>query len=201
MKKGYTYTLGVLTIMILLTITVGTSYSYYTVGDKQTGTNDLVATCFKIDFAGDQSSKINLANAYPMSDTKGEASTPYTFTVTNTCNASNSGYTSISYDITLNTLVGQTSNLTPYLKYKLDTQSNTMLSEKINNNINANLKTVDNDDLDGSTIDKTYALASGTLAPGASNTHSLRLWIDEEATNEIFGYQFNGQIVVYAHTT
>ena len=40
MRKGYKITLGVLTIMILITLTIGTSYSYYSVSDVQEDNND-----------------------------------------------------------------------------------------------------------------------------------------------------------------
>ncbi len=199
MKKGYKYTLGVLTIMILLTLTIGTSYSYYTIDGKQENENSVVTSCFKIDF-GSESGTINLADAYPISDAKGEALTPYTFTVTNTCTSDNSGYTAISYDVTLNTIAGETNNLAPYLKYKLDTQAAGKLSGRLDNTLNATLKTINYAGVNGSTIDTTYNLISGTLAPGASKTYSLRLWIDETATTDIAGYKFNGRVVVYAHT-
>lgn len=192
MKKGYKVTLGVLTIMILLTLTIGTSYSYYTVGGTQEDTNELVTTCFKIDYNG--TNDININNAYPMSDTKGEASNPYTFTVTNTCTAANAGTNRISYDISLNTVAGKTSNLATSLKYKLDTQASALLSTKLNsiNSLKSTLKTENG-------VDNSYGLISGTLGPGETKTYNLRLWIDENAGNDVMGQTFYGKVLVYAY--
>ncbi len=50
MRKGYKITLSVLTIMILVTITIGTSYSYYSVSDVQSEENTLTSTCFNITY-------------------------------------------------------------------------------------------------------------------------------------------------------
>lgn len=192
MKKGYQVTLGVLTIMILLTLTVGTSYSYYTVGGTQDDTNDLVTTCFKIDYNG--TDDININNAYPMSDTKGEASTPYSFTVTNTCTAANAGTNRINYEISLNTVKNKTSNLAGSLKYKLDTQASTLLSTKLNssNSLKASLK-------EENGVANSYGLTSGSLGPGETKTFNLRLWIDENAGNEVMGQTFYGKVLVYAY--
>ena len=50
MRSGYKVTLGVLTIMILVTITIGTSYSYYSVASKQQDPNKLTTTCFEVSY-------------------------------------------------------------------------------------------------------------------------------------------------------
>ena len=48
-------------------------------------------------------------------------------------------------------------------------------------------------------IDTSYNLVEGTLAPGASVTYNLRLWIDEAAGNEVMNQTFNGRILVYSY--
>ena len=68
MRKGYKITLSVLTIMILITITVGTSYSYYSVSDIQDNPNTLTSTCFNIEYSEGTNGSINLTNSYPMSE-------------------------------------------------------------------------------------------------------------------------------------
>ena len=188
MRNGYKIALGVITIMILITISIGTSYSFYSVSDTQTNPNSLATTCFEISYNG--SNAINLTGdgkyAYPMSEAVATAKTPYTFTIKNT------------YDVSINTLTDTTSNLTPSLRYKLDKTAPaiangtsamlTSLTDKLGNNI----KTAYN-------VSKSYNLVSGVLAPNESVTYNLYLWIDENAGNNIMGNTFNGKILVYAY--
>ncbi len=118
MRSGYKITLGILTIMILVTITVGTSYSYYSIASEQANPNELATTCFEISFSEGSNGSINLAATYPMSEESALTRlNPYNFTITNTCS---SGATT-NYIVTLNTLTASPSNLTSYINYKLNT--------------------------------------------------------------------------------
>ena len=118
MRSGYKITLGILTIMILVTITVGTSYSYYSIASEQANPNELATTCFEISFSEGSNGSINLAATYPMSEESALTKlNPYNFTITNTCS---SGATT-NYIVTLNTLTASPSNLTSYINYKLNT--------------------------------------------------------------------------------
>ena len=97
-------TLGVLTIMILLTLTIGTSYSYYSISDTQDEPNNLTTTCFDVKFSDGSGGSIKLNTegnfGYPMSDAKALASSNYyEFTLTNSC--SNEGAVPVKYDIFL----------------------------------------------------------------------------------------------------
>ena len=118
MRSGYKITLGILTIMILVTITVGTSYSYYSIASEQANPNELATTCFEISFSEGSNGSINLAATYPMSEESALTRlNPYNFTITNTCS---SGATT-NYIVTLNTLTASPSSLTSYINYKLNT--------------------------------------------------------------------------------
>ncbi len=202
MRKGYKITLGILTIMILITITIGTSYSFYSVGDEQNGTNNLATACFNFTFNDNDGNSVIKLNtdgkyAYPMSDSKAiETITPYTFTVTNTCDTKVSTK-NISYDIVLSTLTDQTEGLdVKYIKYKLD---DTGLSSTLNTKVYDKLP---QDIITEHKIDKSYDITGNeslTLAPGTSKEHKLYLWIDESAGNDIMGKSFTGEVLVYAY--
>ena len=195
MRKGYKITLSVLTIMILITITIGTSYSYYSVSDVQENPNTLSSTCFNITYA-ENTSSINLTNTYPMADTKGLTTSPYTFTITNTCTTANQSET-VKYIVTLNTLTASPSTLTGSLKYRLDKTAPTAVQGTIGTlstpyELNQNVKTEEG-------IATSYNLETGTLAPGESKTFNLRLWINEDADNTIMGQNFEGKVLVYSY--
>ncbi len=199
MRNGYKITLGVITLLILVTITIGTSYSFYSVSDTQTDPNSLTTTCFEISFNG--TNAINLTGdgkyAYPMNETTALTKTPYTFTIKNVCTSANANG-GINYDVSLNTIIESPSNLTPSLRYKLnktapttETGISAMLTSKLDK-LETNIKTTYG-------VDKSYNLISGTLAPNESVTYNMYLWIDENAGNDVMGNTFNGKILVYAY--
>lgn len=193
MRKGYKITLGVLTIMILVTITIGTSYSYYSVSDVQETPNTLTSTCFNITYE-EGTSSINLTNSYPMSEEKALGLTPYTFTITNTCDAGNQ---TVNYVVTLNTLTESPATLTSSLNYKLNKTAPTAIVGTTGTlstpyALNPNVKTEEG-------IDTSYSLEVGTLAPKESKTFNLYLWINENADNTIMGQNFEGKVLVYSY--
>jgi len=194
MRKGYKVTLGVLTIMILLTLTIGTSYSYYSISDEQTNPNVITTTCFNVSYSeGSSSIALNTTGnyAYPMSEATALANLrPYTFTITNNCTSANAK-SGVNYVVTLNTLTDTPSTLTSSLKYKLNTTGTTgKLTTPYA--LNANVKSSEG-------VDTSYQLHAGTLAPGASTTFNLYLWIDEAAGNSIMGQSFTGKVLVYSY--
>jgi len=209
MRSGYRITLSMLTIMILLTITVGTSYSFYSVSDVQTNPNELVTTCFDISFNdnnGSSTIKLNSSGlyAYPMSEANALAKlTPYEFTVTNNCTNLNASQ-SVNYVVTLNTLTSTPSTLTNYLNYKLNTKSPTTITGTTTLLTSSTYSLMDSIK-SGQGIDKSYVLTSGTLAPGNSKTFNLYLWIKEDACSgnacetEVMGKTFTGKVLVYAY--
>ena len=198
MRSGYKVTLGVLTIMILVTITIGTSYSYYSVASKQQDPNKLTTTCFEVSYTDGDSISMNANGtyAYPMSEANALAKVkPYKFTITNTCTTANAK-DPINYVVTLNTLTTTPSTLTPSLRYKLNETS-----PASKENVSAMLTTAPTYALgtikNEYNLDTTYNLMSGTLAPGESVTYNLYLWIDENADNSIMGNTFTGKVLIY----
>ncbi len=200
MRDGYKLTLSVLTIMILITITIGTSYSYYSVSAVQTEPNVVEATCFDISYTDSDVIKMNTAGnyMYPMSEATALTKVvPYKFTITNTCSNTNAN-TGTHFIVTLNTLTNVTSNLTPYLKYKLN-----MVAPTTFNGDTADL-TARPYELGSAIkseqgIDTSYTLATGELAPGESKSYQLYLWINEGATTDIMGYGFTGKVLIYSY--
>ncbi len=197
MRSGYKITLGILTIMILVTMTIGTSYSYYMISGAQTNPNEITSACFEISFS-EGSDAINLTATYPMSDDNASTLSPYTFTITNTCTGSNA--TTINYDVTLSTITTTPSTLqTSLLKYRLDQTNPTSITGTPSLLSNANPYSFSTNIQSAYDLDTSYSLASGTLSPGASVTYNLRLWITESATTDIMGDTFAGRVLVYSY--
>src|SRR5699024_4059471 len=90
MRSGYKVTLGILTIMILVTITIGTSYAYYSISSTQENPNEISTTCFDVSYTEGSNGSINLPATYPMSEANAlKKLQPYEFTITNPCTSEN----------------------------------------------------------------------------------------------------------------
>ncbi len=125
-------------------------------------------------------SGINLGDAFPIKDDEGERTTPYTFTLENTSDIES------EYSIYLDNLpleAGEVQLEDNNIKYYL-----TREGEEFGYNL---LSTT------GANSDR--VLASGMIPAHTKYTYTLRLWIDEDATEDIAGQVFRGQIRVEAN--
>ena len=188
----------IITILIVIASTVGITFAYLSISTTQTTANTLETSCFRVTFGDSNTISLNTAGkyAYPMSEaTALNKLTPYTFTVTNNCTNANSAG-SMNYVITLSSLTGATSNLKPYLKYKLN-KTNSPTSTGTATSLTTTSYTLPSQTISTYGIDTTYQLGTGTLAAGASATYNLYLWIDESAGNSVMDYSFTGKLIVY----
>jgi len=163
--------LVIILILISLIALVGSSYALLTKSFKSKKLSMEVGT-LKIDFA--EGNAINMANAAPMTDSDGLKSTPYTFTITNGGDI-NAYYTVSNEEELANTLD------TSYLRMKLTGSDG----------YDSGIKTVKE------LGTETYKLVDETLlATGKSVTYELRMWISQDAGNDIQDKIYKSKIVV-----
>ena len=163
-----------LSVLGVTVATLGSAYAIFTSVSKSSDYNVVKAGTLNIDFGSDSSNVIDLSGKYPMSDSEGEALTPYTFTITNT------GTLPADYEIYLEDdtdMITQDGCSTKQLdknsiKYKLNSESARILSTS------------------------KRLLATGTLNQGESVTNKLYVWIKENASNDVLGKHYHGKIVV-----
>ena len=80
---------------LILVVFLGfTSYGIFITNDEQESTNKLATGCFSTSFTDGDS--VSITNALPTPDSEGLTTTPYSFTLTNTCTIK------VSYKIILN---------------------------------------------------------------------------------------------------
>jgi len=158
-KKKFLITLGILGIIITL---IGASYALWFVSYRQTGTNDIATSCFSMSLTNEKNN-IELKNSYPIKDEDGEKLTPYSFTITNTCDLF------ASYTVNLEMLENSTIPI-EYVKVMVNKEQ---------------MKTLNQYETAKTTIKgakNSKILSSGTLGAGDSEEYSIRLWIDENVT-------------------
>lgn len=159
-------------------VTSAVTYGFFAPNKTQTGTNTMNSGCFEVTMT-DESNSINLTNAYSISDAKGMSSTPYSFTITNTCE------TVSAYRVLLSTKSGSFSN--------------SFVNASIDGGAAKSLASFDTNT--SYPIDEgygfSYIIGNGTLAKDESATVDVRLWINATTTyEEITGKTWEGQVKV-----
>ncbi len=180
-KKGIL--LVIIGICLSVSVGIGFSYAVWNQTEKQEEANAYQTGCFAIEITN-QENAINLSNQFPITDSEGKALVPFTFTVENTCDYY------ASYAINLEILEGSTMN-DEYIKVMLD---------------DIDPVRFDNTDLQSATTVETNSIESKTLATsgvgaGQSNNHSLRIWMDENASMDAARKTLNSKIVISAVAT
>ena len=192
-KKNYKLVV-VLSICMVLTIILLSSYAFWKIKDGQSGSNTILGSCLKIDFEEELDDRdepiigITMEKAWPMSDVEGSQSPGYTFTVKNTCDDA------VNYEIVLETIkIASPDNKMPdqYVKVRLDDTGIKRVSE-LDLEDNDTQATYAND------IDKTYKVFTGTVTKDSPKTHTIRQWYSSDAPSETIGYNYESKVKIYA---
>ena len=179
MKKDKQLKVFFCVLIIILLLSIGLSFGYYLLNKIQENTNAVRSQCFKLEFSNEKNAS-SLDNMYPISDEDGRKLTPYSFTITNTCDML-AGYT-----VNMEMLEGTSLNS----KY-LDVMIN-----------NEGIKLLTNYELTDTIISgsvESRILARGTLAYNDSVDYVLRFWMDKDVTDAAsMNKYFASKIVVEA---
>lgn len=176
-NKRILYFCGVLVFMALMGIWV--SYAYFRYGKVQDNNNIAGSKCFKLELSNAKN-EINLTNMYPISDEEGRKLTPYSFTITNTCDML------AGYNVNIEMLAGTTLN-SKYLDLMVNNEEIKLLSKY------EETKTV----IDGST--ESRVIAKGTLGYNDSFDYTVRFWMDKDVEDvDSMNKYFASKIVVVA---
>ncbi len=186
----YNIPLLIITILLVVSVITGTSYSLWIVEKSQTNTNVIESGCFSISVV--ENSNFSLTNAYPISDASGLKNTPYSVTVENTCSINS------LLDLRVNVLSTSTMNANAVkIAYSRDSgnTSNPVLLGGLND-IKARAYPDDN------TYSNVYELITGEeLKPGESRTYNVYMWMDINAGNENMGQALNAKISIVTSAT
>ena len=180
MRKVYKIILMVISILLIGSIIIGTSYSMWVKTAVQKEKNIVNSSCFDIEFT--ESSSINLASAIPISDEAGLKKKPYTFTLKNTCNM-NSKVT-IALDV-LSTSTMSSSAIKTSLT-KGDKSGTPTLLTSLDKKA----------EVDISGAKEAYILGTDIIGANNSKSYSLYLWMDEAVTVAEASKSFSSKVVI-----
>ena len=157
----------IIAIAALAFIAIGTTFASWLINAKQTNFNTITSGCVNISFSNGNGS-LNLDNALPIPDGDGIELQGYTFTVKNNCR----GEVSYLLNLDLFNVSGSTNLTTDEIKLAIDNYAPRRVtyydSTPVNNPNAYGAKTI----------------ATGTLAGGASESHTVKMWVDENSTTQ-----------------
>ena len=161
MNKKKKIILIIVILLVMMTV-IGVSYAYWLLTFSSHNPSKLVTSCLNLSLTNEKN-YINLTKAYPISDAEGKKLTPYSFTITNTCDLF------LSYTINLEVLNESTM---PY-KY---------IKAMVNNEAITKLKDLEDTQTTLENASSSKVLFKGTLGSGDSADYNIRLWMDEDVT-------------------
>lgn len=185
--------------LILVAFVSYNTYSLWLDSYVQTDTNKVDTGCFELSIndldENNNSTAINLTNAYPITIEKGISTKPYKINITNICNVPS------EYTVLLSTLSNTTLDV-KYLRYQIKSSNDniaktTLLNATPEYELDDSLKN-EIENSNSLTVVNSYNLASGYLTENESITYELRIWLDYNATNEAMNKKFEGTVTVLA---
>ena len=177
-----------ISLLVSVICLIGLTYALFTLFLKQTENNSLATrTCFSTSLT-EETSKITLDKAYPLTHEKGLETTPFTFKLTNNCDKPVKVY--ITIDSTYRTSTSSSYLSDSYIRENINLKGETtapsvVLTEQP-------LKEIDNGN-------QGYVIKETWLEANEEKEYDLRLWMDESVTVEQgLNKTWKGSVVVSA---
>ncbi len=165
-------------ITLVALIISGVTFAVWMLTATQTDNNLVSTGCFDITFTED-TEHINITNTFPIPDSEGILTDPFSFTISNTCDLA------ASYQVNIEVLDSTT-------------LGHSLISGVLDTN---NPETLNNKSVVESTIanSTSYLLDTFKLNAGESRSHDFRMWVDYSATLENSQNKIvNSKIVIVA---
>lgn len=190
--------LSVISILIVITIVLGITYSFMQANIESSSVTDVsLSSCANITLT-DTGESINLSNSYPMSKTRALETTPYTLTITSSCE-DGSGYNLYLATLSTNTLSASS------IHYIITEHGNqNIVVEGMLSDASDGISDFEDYDIDqlnngiNGTYGSVYRLYSSGIQYNTEVSYDLYLYIDESVTNETMGQTFVAGVAVKA---
>ena len=178
-------------LLVTVICIIGVSFAWFRLYLSQTENNTIASrTCFNTTLTED-TSKISLTDAFPITDEDGLKQTPFTFTIKNNCNSYVKVY------ITIDSTYRESTN-TSYLK---DNYMKVNISPKgttTGKSVILGSQTLT--DLENNR--KSYVIVSTGLKANEEKSYDLKIWMDSAVTTEQgLNKNWSGKIVVVSNAS
>ena len=173
-------------LLITVLCIIGVSFAWFRLYLNQTENNTIASrTCFNTTLTED-TSKISLTDAFPITDEDGLKQTPFTFTIKNNCNSYVKVY--ITIDSTYRESTDTSYLKDNYMKVNISPEGTTTSKSVI-------LGSQTLTDLESNR--KGYIIVSTGLKANEEKSYDLRIWMDSAVTTEQgLNKNWSGKIVV-----
>ena len=192
--------LSVISILIVVTIVLGVTYSFMQANiDSSSVTEVSLSSCAKITLS-DTGASINLNNTNPISKNRALQTTPYTFTVTSSCE-SYVGFNLYLATLNTNTLVDSSIHYIITRNGSKDILAEGILSEATNalSEFTADDQNQLNIGING-TFGTIYKLYNDSIPLQGEASYDLYLYIDSDVTDaSTMGKTFNAGIAIKSY--
>lgn len=156
-------------LLLVVSITIGISYAWWTSRVEQGSINKINSDCLKLQLV-DETGAIQLEKAYPLTDTEASFLTPYQFKIENTCN------TSVVYDVGLEILESENRLSSEYIAIEVNNGEKKLLNTLPE--IEPSIKKEEENGIEGRYI------AHGELGGKESISYRIKVWMNEDVTIE-----------------
>ena len=176
-------------LLVTVLCIIGVSFAWFRLYLSQSEDNTLASrTCFNTTLTED-TSKISLTDAFPISDEDGLKQTPFTFTIKNNCNSYVKVY--ITIDSTYRESTNASYLKDNYMKVNVSPKGTTASKSVI-------LGSQTLTDLENNK--KGYIIVSTGLKANEEKSYDLRIWMDSSVTTEQgLNKNWSGKIVVVSN--
>ena len=176
-------------LLITVICIIGVSFAWFRLYLSQTENNTIASrTCFNTTLTED-TSKISLTDAFPITDEDGLKQTPFTFTIKNNCNSYVKVY--ITIDSTYRESTDTSYLKDNYMKVNISPEGTTTGKSVI-------LGSQTLTDLENNR--KGYIIVSTGLKANEEKSYDLRIWMDSAVTTEQgLNKNWSGKIVVVSN--
>lgn len=173
--------LAILGIGITISLLIGFSYGYWQSIHTQTSLNVIGTECLKIEMI-EESEGITLNETIPLTDEEGLKIKPYTFTLKNACNSV------VEYSINLESMEIEERLNSEYIAVSFDEKAINVLA-----NYKETKPLYKEKDYTGV---ESRVLETGYLDSKETSSHTLRIWLNEEADEESMNKNFISKIII-----
>ena len=178
-------------LLVTVICIIGVSFAWFRLYLSQTENNTIASrTCFNTTLTED-TSKISLTDAFPITDEDGLKQTPFTFTIKNNCNSYVKVY--ITIDSTYRESTNTSYLKDNYMKVNISPKGTTASKSVI---LGSQALT----DLENNK--KGYIIVSTGLKANEEKSYDLRIWMDSAVTTEQgLNKNWSGKIVVVSNAS